>query len=115
MYIAGDHKVYPSDFDKINFVLSFMNSGEAAAWNKQFIEEQPNLENLDLGMWDDFKKNLKEAFSPYDVPGVLGDAPLRPMFPPIFLHHLCILLLIVASPRRSALMAPISESDDHVT
>jgi len=31
-----------------------MNSGEAAAWNEQFIEEQPNLENLDLGMWDDF-------------------------------------------------------------
>jgi len=69
MYIAGNHKVYPNDFDKINFVLSFMNSGEAAAWNEQFIEEQPNLENLDLGTWDDFKKNLKEAFSPYDAPG----------------------------------------------
>jgi len=68
MYIAGNHKVYPSDFDKINFVLSFMNSGEAAAWNEQFIEEQPNLENLDLGTWDDFKKNLEEAFSPYDAP-----------------------------------------------
>ena len=53
MYIAGNHKVYPNDFDKINFVLSFMNSGEAAAWNKQFIEEQPNL----------------EVFSPYEVPG----------------------------------------------
>jgi len=46
-----------------------MNSGEAAAWNEQFIEEQPNLENLDLGTWDDFKKNLEEAFSPYDAPG----------------------------------------------
>jgi len=69
MYIAGNHKVYPNDFDKINFVLSFMNSGEAAAWNEQFIEEQPNLENLDLGTWDDFKKHLKEAFSPYDAPG----------------------------------------------
>jgi len=69
MYIAGNHKVYPNDFDKINFVLSFMNSGEAAAWNEQFIEEQSNLENLDLGTWDDFKKNLEEAFSPYDTPG----------------------------------------------
>jgi len=46
-----------------------MNSGEAAAWNEQFIEEQLNLENLDLGMWDDFKKNLEEAFSPYNMPG----------------------------------------------
>ena len=69
MYIVGNHKVYPNDFDKINFVLSFMNSGKAAAWNKQYIKEQPNLENLDLGTWDDFKKNLKGAFSPYDVPG----------------------------------------------
>ena len=46
---------------------------------------------------------------------VLGDAPRPPMFPPIFLRHLCIFLLIVASLRRSALAAPIPESDDHVT
>jgi len=46
---------------------------------------------------------------------VLGDTPLCPMFPPIFLHHLCIFLLIVASPRWSALASPIPESDDHVT
>jgi len=46
--------------------------------------------------------------------GVLGDAPCPPMFPPIFLCHLCI-FLIVASPRRSALVALILESDDHVT
>ena len=46
---------------------------------------------------------------------LLGDAPRPPMFPPIFLCHLCIFLLIVASPRRSALAAPIPESDDHVT
>jgi len=37
-----------------------------------------------------------------------------PTFPPIFLRHLCIFLLIVASPRQSALTAPILESDDHV-
>ena len=46
---------------------------------------------------------------------LLGDAPRPPMFPPIFLRHLCIFLLIVASPRWSALAAPIPESDDHVT
>ena len=48
-------------------------------------------------------------------PLVLGDTPLRPMFPPIFLRHLCIFLLIVASPRWSSLAAPIAESDGHVT
>jgi len=46
---------------------------------------------------------------------LLGDTPHCPMSPPIFLHHLCIFLLIVASPRQSALAAPIPESDDHVT
>jgi len=45
---------------------------------------------------------------------LLVDALLRPTSPPIFLHHLCIFLLIVASPRWSALVAPIPESDDHV-
>jgi len=45
---------------------------------------------------------------------LLGDAPHRPTSPPICLRHLCIFLLIVASPRRNALAAPILESDDHV-
>jgi len=45
---------------------------------------------------------------------MLGDTPLRPMFPPIFLRHLCLFLLIVASQRWSALAAPIPESNDHV-
>ena len=58
------------------------------------------------------------AFGPVLEPVMgylLGDAPRPPMFPPIFLRHLCIFLLIVASPRRSALAALILESDDHVT
>jgi len=46
---------------------------------------------------------------------LLGDALLRPTFPPIFLCHLCIFLLIATSPRWSALTAPVPESDDHVT
>ena len=54
-------------------------------------------------------------FSTIDSMYVLGDALRPPMFPPIFLCHLCIFLLIVASPRQSALAAPIPESDDHMT
>jgi len=46
---------------------------------------------------------------------LLGDALLCPTFPLIFLCHLCIFLLIVTSPRRSALAAPLPESDGHVT
>jgi len=36
---------------------------------------------------------------PRTEPTVLGDAPLRPMFPPIFLCHLCTSLLIIANSR----------------
>ena len=46
---------------------------------------------------------------------MLRDTPLRLMFPPIFLCHLCTSLLIVASSRQSALAASIAESDGHVT
>jgi len=46
---------------------------------------------------------------------VLGDAPLRPTFPPIFFRYLCIFLLIITSPTQSALAAPIPESDGHMT
>jgi len=49
-----------------------------------------------------------------DVTALKGGAALCPTFPPIFLHHLCTFLLIVASPRWSVLVAPIPESDGHV-
>jgi len=45
---------------------------------------------------------------------VLGDTPLHPTFPPIFLCHLYTSLLIVTNSRRSTLTALISESDGHV-
>ena len=60
------------------------------------------------------KEKLRELFQEHE-PVAVRDAPRPPMFPPIFLRHLCIFLLIVASPRRSALAAPIPESDHHVT
>jgi len=50
----------------------------------------------------------------FEMHTLLGDAPLRLMSPPIFLCHLSIFLLIVASPRWSALAALIPESNDHV-
>jgi len=62
--------------------------------------------------------NLKEThnvFLGFFFQKLLGDAPLCLTSPPIFLRHLCIFLLIVTSPRRSALTALIPESDDHVT
>jgi len=46
---------------------------------------------------------------------VLGDALLRPMFPLIILCHLCTSLLIVTSSRQSALVAPVAESNRHMT
>jgi len=67
---------------------------------------------------------VKLSLAPPDpIPGqwmtLLGDALLHPMFPPIIppiiLCHLCTSLLIVASPRWSALATLIAESDGHMT
>jgi len=58
--------------------------------------------------------SLRKALPPLLRHILLGDAPLHPMFPLIFLCHLCTSLLIVASPRQSALAALIAESNGHV-
>ena len=38
-----NHEVFQSDLIKITFILSFMNSGPAATWKYQFIDEKLKL------------------------------------------------------------------------
>ena len=40
VYMDVNHEVYRNDLIKIAFVLSFMNSGPAATWKYQFIDEK---------------------------------------------------------------------------
>ena len=76
VYMDVNHEVYKSDLIKIAFVLSFMNSGPAATWKYQFIDEKlkqppPANPNNKLGQYANFQKELIDAFSMFDS---VGDA-----------------------------------------
>ena len=71
VYMDANHEVYQSDLIKIAFVLSFMNSGPAASWKYQFIDEKlkqppPANPNNKLGQYANFRKDLISAFSMFD-------------------------------------------------
>ena len=46
-----------------------MNEGDTASWKEQLLEDAMALPTFDLGTWDQFKKDLNDAFKPYDAPG----------------------------------------------
>lgn len=56
---------YPTDQDKIMFVLSHMKTGTAGAWGQNFVKTHTdNAGALTLGTYANFKDELKKAFSP---------------------------------------------------
>ena len=69
LYLRVNEKIYDTNLKKIAFTLSFMNEGDAASWKEQLLEEALALPSFDLGTWNTFTKDLKQAFSPYDAPG----------------------------------------------
>ena len=76
VYMDVNHEVYRNDLIKIAFILSFMNSGLAATWKYQFIDEKlkqppPANPNDKLGQYANFRKELIDAFSMFDS---VGDA-----------------------------------------
>ena len=71
-----NHEVYQNDLIKIAFILLFMNSGPAATWKYQFIDEKlkqppPANPNNKLRQYANFRKDLVNAFSMCDS---VGDA-----------------------------------------
>ena len=64
-----NNKVYDTDVKKITFALSFMNEGDAASWKEQLLEDAMAPETFNLGTWAQFKKDLNNAFKPYNTPG----------------------------------------------
>ena len=62
-------KIYHNYMMKIAFVLSFMDEGDASSWKEQFLEEATSTSPHNYGTWMDFKRNIKEAFQPFDAPG----------------------------------------------
>jgi Domain of unknown function (DUF4939) len=76
VYMDVNHEKYNNDLRKIAFILSFMATGSAATWKAQFIEEAyarptPANPNNRLGTYVQFRKDLMEAFSMFDL---VGDA-----------------------------------------
>ena len=75
VYIDVNHKVYRTDLIKIAFVLLFMNSGLAATWKYQFIDEKMKLpppanpNNNKLRQYVNFRKDLVSAFLMFDSVG----------------------------------------------
>ena len=69
LYLHVNDKVYDNNTKKISFALSFMNDGDAAAsWKEQLLEDALGKSIFTLGTRAAFKKDLKEAFQPYDAP-----------------------------------------------
>jgi hypothetical protein len=71
-----NHETYNNNLRKIAFVLSFMTTGAAATWKAQFIDNayaKPISANPNdrLGTYTQFRKDLMEAFSLFDL---VGDA-----------------------------------------
>ena len=59
--------------EKIAFILSFMDEGEAGAWKEEFISRTLNDaerkgEEVSLGSFEDFKKNFQKSFFPNGTP-----------------------------------------------
>ena len=69
LYLVVNEPIYNTDLKQISFALSFMNEGDASSYKEQLLEEAMMMENFNLGTWEDFERNLKIAFSPYDAPG----------------------------------------------
>ena len=46
-----------------------MDEGDASSWKEQFLKEAMSTSPHNYGTWTDFKRNLKEAFQPFDAPG----------------------------------------------
>ena len=76
VYMDVNHEVYQNALIKIAFILSFMNSGPAATWKYQFIDEKlkqppPTNPNDELRQYANSRKELVNAFSMFDS---VGDA-----------------------------------------
>jgi hypothetical protein len=71
LYIAVNDKIYDNDIKKITFVLSYIDEGDAAKWKEEFLESRAKASKgpVDLGTYDQFIADIKQAFQPFDGPG----------------------------------------------
>ena len=73
IFLLGNADAYPTDLDKILFVLSYMSEGDANSWKEEFFNsaEQTAAQTgttLTLGTYKNFIEEIEKDFSPYDAP-----------------------------------------------
>jgi hypothetical protein len=73
IYLLANGDSYPTDLDKVLFVLSYMSDGDANSWKEEFFDtaEQKAAQNgstLSLGTYKELIDRIIKDFSPYDAP-----------------------------------------------
>jgi Zinc knuckle len=73
IYLLANSDAYPSNLDKVLFVLSYMSEGDANSWKEEFFdtaEQKAAQDNasLSLGTYDELIALIVKDFSPYDAP-----------------------------------------------
>ena len=74
IYLWENKSLYPTNDDKILFIISYMSDGDANTWKEEFFEAteqaaaQNNSPDPTLGTYEEFIKKLTDHFSPYDAP-----------------------------------------------
>ena len=58
------------DEDKIAFTLTYLEGGDADSWGTAFLRKSVTTKGEpNFGRWDDFLRDLRESFKPYDKEG----------------------------------------------
>jgi hypothetical protein len=68
IYLLANGDAYPTNQDKVLFVLSYMSEGDAASWKEEFFDTKDQITPLDLGTYQDLITQITSDFSPYDAP-----------------------------------------------
>ena len=73
IYLLANGDAYPTDLDKVLFVLSYMCDGDANSWKEEYFDtaEQKAAQDgsrLSLGTYDELIDLIVKDFSPYDAP-----------------------------------------------
>ena len=73
IFLLGNADAYPSDLDKILFVLSYMSEGDANSWKEEFFDSAEQMSAqagipLTLGTYKNFIAETEKDFSLYNAP-----------------------------------------------
>ena len=66
------------DEDKIAFTLTYLEGGDADSWRAAFLKKSVTAQGEpNFGRWNDFLRDLRDSFKPYDKEGDALDEIIR--------------------------------------